>query len=745
MLNSTKNRLPYSYFNQFCVRTPLFSVDFFYKMTEKEEISDDFLFKQLMNPIVSEAIFLASPSFYRQIIKWSRGEVVDKKKVNKIKHSVIKYLSRMATRCTPFGLFAGCSIGDFKDPEELVLDNLKHYSRHTRYDMHFLAAFSDNISKSKHIQTQLQFFPNSTIYRMGDYYRFIEYSYANKIRQHTLESVNYNPYLENILLKASSGITSKELIAYLISKDFSKEISKNFIQELIDNQILISELELCVTGEESLQQLKLTLKKLKNTKKEQELIEEMQLKLRFLDKKLGNSIDSYYQIETLIKSLNIPYEIQNLFQTDMFPIFNNAILSNNVLNKVSEGISILNKMSSNRKNPDLEAFKTSFNKRFGDRKLPLLTVLDVETGIGYAQKRNSIASSPFLEDIEFVKSDNHFDKKEYTQLQSMLLEKLTSCLSMNKQAIELYDEDFVNYKNNWNKTSDTISTLIEIIVEDDIQKIVINSYEYGAANLLGRFTSGNDKILSLVSDITKSENDFHKKTILAEIVHLPESRTGNILRRPHLRQYEIPCLGKSSLPLENQIPLSDLLIGVENNSITLYSIKHNKKVLPRLTSAHNYKTNALPIYHFLCDLQYQEGEGGFGLNWGSLFNDCQYFPRIVYKNIILSKAIWKLKAKHIERLIKLKSKEGYTIEKINQWRKTIQLPAIVQVVNGDNTLPINFKNKTSILIFLELVKNKKNIVLEEFLFSKKTIISRNKENYCNQILVNLYKNKESTY
>ncbi len=60
-------RFPYVQFDRFCIRTPLFPVEFFKKLTSDKEIHDEQLMEKINNPVIQEALFLASPDLYFQI------------------------------------------------------------------------------------------------------------------------------------------------------------------------------------------------------------------------------------------------------------------------------------------------------------------------------------------------------------------------------------------------------------------------------------------------------------------------------------------------------------------------------------------------------------------------------------------------------------------------------------------------------------------------------------------------------
>ena len=102
------------------------------------------------------------------------------------------------------------------------------------------------------------------------------------------------------------------------------------------------------------------------------------------------------------------------------------------------------------------------------------------------------------------------------------------------------------------------------------------------ALMLGRFCHADQTLHEFVRAQLQAEEAIRPEQLFAEIVHLPDGRTGNVVCRPVLRQYEIPYLGRSGAPADRQIPVTDLLVSVRNNRIVLRSRRLGREVVPRL-------------------------------------------------------------------------------------------------------------------------------------------------------------------
>nr|WP_262480681.1 lantibiotic dehydratase family protein [Algibacter lectus] len=235
-----------------------------------------------------------------------------------------------------------------------------------------------------------------------------------------------------------------------------------------------------------------------------------------------------------------------------------------------------------------------------------------------------------------------------------------------------------------------------------------------------------------------------ENTILAEIDHLPKFREGNVLLRPSFTSYEIPILTHSLKPKEKQIQLKDLYLSVRGNKLMLRSKKLNKYIIPKLSSSHNYlNPQNLSLYRFLSDFQYQNTTRYIFFDWGSIGEDFIFLPRVVYKNTILSKAIWNLTDVDLKELY-LHNTDDNLKEKIYRWRKKFKVPKQFVLKEFDNKLFINTENTFLFKMFLSSVKGLKKIVLEETLINNTSLIVKDEDSkyYTNEIIINFYKGNE---
>ena len=307
----------YKLFNKYILRTPIFSINYFFKLTQNEVISDEQLIHEFNNPVISEAIYLASPILYKEIEKWSKSKIRDEKEKKKIKNSFLKYLSRLSSRPTPFGLFAGSSIGNIIDHDLIVIES-QHNKRHTRLDMNLTGLLIKYLEKDIQVKNQLLYYPNTSLYISGNQLRYVESNYKdNDVLVHQIVEVENSEYLKKIILSAKCGLKVIDIANLIIDSEIILEEALEFIYELIDNQILNSEIEQTVSGEENVDKILSILEKMNHVDDFKNKVKLIQQKLTQLDLKIGNTIDHYIEITAILKSLEIDFNEKYIFQTDL--------------------------------------------------------------------------------------------------------------------------------------------------------------------------------------------------------------------------------------------------------------------------------------------------------------------------------------------------------------------------------------------------------------------------------------------
>jgi thiopeptide-type bacteriocin biosynthesis protein len=701
-------------------------------------------FKGELSPLFREGMYLSSEGFWNE---FQKKDTLSARERERLELSYTKYHIRSCSRCTPYGTFAGSTLVKITDEEtKLIVDEPANHIKRVRIDMNYMTEIINALMSLPHIKEAVKLFTNNSIYDLGDSYRYAQYTIRNNTRYYELTSLDKTTYLQSCLAFAEKGATINELVSFLIKiEDVDKEEAAEFILNMYDSQLLVSDLEPCVTGMEPLDNL---IKQLEALGKGDDLLIQFK-KIQQIINSEGSDVGHCQHIEQELKKLNIDVAIpKNTIQTDLFLSVKENHINNETIQTIIDQQFELHVLGKKIKNQSMDDFKTKFISKYEGQEVPLALALDVELGIGYAgNDQSSTGGNALINDIMGGLAGQQ-SNYQFDYWQRLVHSKYHDYLENKRDHIEITQEDLALFKKDFSghifpSSFYLFGSLLKNDNDHDANSFLFDLNVCSgpsAGNLLARFTHGDAEVCHLTKQILKEEENDHKDAIYAEIAHFPQARVGNVLLRPVLRNYEIPYVGKSGIASSNQIPVKDILISIRNNEIILRSLKHNKRVMPRLTTAHNFKNMALPLYRFLGDLQYQNLSYTGFWEWGIL-SALPQLPRVAYKNLIIEKAKWRIENKEIKDLPK--NREEY-LSYFRKLTNKLKIPQRVSYVEGDNKLYINFEHVAGIDLFLYYIKRYGAITVEEFLFNEDNCIVKdiNGAPFTNEFIIPLYRKNE---
>ena len=204
----------------------------------------------LARPEIREALFVASPDLVKAIDHWR--QVPNDRRGRRAETSLVRYFLRMAARPTPFGLFAGYSLGRVGSETRLVIEGRSAYRRSTRLDMEYLCALVAGLERDTKLRRHFIHRPNSSLYRAAGRVRYVEAREGGGARFFRLVAIEPDGLLDAALSLSKDGVYPSDLAAALAESvaDLSHGDAEGFVDELIDSQILVSELNPSITGDE---------------------------------------------------------------------------------------------------------------------------------------------------------------------------------------------------------------------------------------------------------------------------------------------------------------------------------------------------------------------------------------------------------------------------------------------------------------------------------------------------------------
>lgn len=696
---------PYTFHPQLIVRTPLWPF--------AQGLDEAAIWRSLDDARFREALYLASPALLLECDKWQAGALTEPRRVEKLLGTLTRYYLRATSRCTPFGLFAGCGVASWGPASRLELAP-EHTGRHTRLDMHYLCALARELAAHPAIRPHLRYWPNTSLYAAGEKIRYVEYHYAEGRRINQLSAVAASPYVQRALAAARTGCPYPELTARLTDDPAEAEAVGQFVEELIEAQVLVHELEPSVTGPEFLGRVQAVLARLPTPASQAvaQTLAEVQQQLQALDQPAPNAPAHYERLLARLAPLGVLPEPGKLFQTDALLVPGAAAFTLDAAHQAEllAALDALTHLSAPAPVSRLADFQQRFQARYDDREVPLLEALDNESGLSYTAYGQQ-SYSPLVHDLHLPPPAGPAATPPRTPAQQFLYQRLRQAERAGHYALALTPAELRGFAPAPAPLAPSVAVVFRVL---DGERLLLESAGGSSAvNLLGRFAHAAPAIAQLVGELTAHEQAHNPGVRFAEICHLPASRVGNLLQRPCFRDLEIPYLAQASQPAAGQAPVQDLLLAVRGGELVLRSARTGQRIVPRLSTAHNFVHEALPVYQFLCDLQTQGLQPHLGFDWRAVCPHAKFLPRLTYQRVVLAPATWHLAAADWQPLLAAPA-AGF-MACLAAFRQQWQLPRHFVLADGDNELLIDADNELLARVWLDAIRARPRIELREYL------------------------------
>jgi len=662
-------------------------------------------------PEVREAIFLASPTLIEALERWRR----DPRRETAAERSLYRYFTRMATRPTPFGLFAGYSTGALGESTRVELEAQGENRRRSRLDMEYVAALCARFEQSSAIRRTLRYQPNSSLYEAGGRLRYARDRREGRARTYHLVAVDANEALVATLRRAGSGTLLADLSSALVGPGVSEADAEGFVGALVDHRILVSNLEPFLTGKNALDGLVEELERQDATRDQAAVLATARERLAAIDAApLSGDLRRYQEVASGLAVFGVEASLRALFQVDVEKPLRHGVVGKNVLRELRRGISLLHALSPPRPDP-LAAFRAAFVARYDAEEVPLVEALDDEVGVGFGRDASeSTDESPLVAGLGFP-SRRPIRGEQLSRRDTLLLARLERCYREHRDVLELTAKDVeeLSFEDRL-PLPDALAVMAVVAGDPTVEKPTLLLHSVtgpSGARMLGRFAAGDPVLEARVREHLGAEEAARPDAVFAEIVCQPQDRVGNVLARPVLRGYEIPFLGRSGAAPERQIPVTDLRVRVSGDRVVLRSERLGREVVPRLSTAHFHADGRNPsVYRFLAALQGQSSSTGLAFGWGA-HEGAVFLPRVVCDNLILARARWVLSD---EECGELSGKSGAERHRaLRALRAGRRLPRFVVLVNDDNELVLDLESALCVDVLLERAKG--GVVVAEWL------------------------------
>jgi thiopeptide-type bacteriocin biosynthesis protein len=709
----------------FLVRTPLLPAATFLQLTasqraeeplsgctiseqalrERREQCQQKLLQRVQEPLIQQALAIASPSLLEGIVRLRPDD--DSRRTRRVFSRLLRYLIRMSTRSTPFGMFSGVAMGQFSTRSSLQLESPVLKSLRTRPDMSWVLALIQYIEQEPAFLPDLHVMTNQNIVFNGTRAHL---PYADIYGQADNSSIHVHvtqPMLYTLQL-AQEPLPYHELVHQLQVHypQAQPPLLAQFVKQLWDHHFLQSNLRPPLTDTSPTHYL---LHHLPDTPALQAVKEQIAQVLHMIaafdHAPDGERVSILRAVRQAQKQMPATQHDDNL-QTDTALALASSNLPDEIGHAACRAAELLFRQSQSRGLQHLNEYRQAFLEKYGPHtEIPLLELLSEGKGLGapptYQYPPRSFALPSQAPAISSSRRD------------AALTRLVMQTVNEHAQEIVLSDEllqqlEMQSLKEAELPLSVEIYLQIQAASQEALQQgkwraaISPNCGSPAGGRTFGRFCDmlGCDAQQHLQQFI-KQEEALTPHIIFAELTYLPvRARAANVALRPRLRQYEIAVGVTPSVEPEHLIALDDLVVGIRDNRFYLRSLRLGKEV--QVCEGHMLNAqNAPNVCRFLAEIGRDARPMLTPFDWGRLAT-APFLPRVVSQQLILSPAQWNLTAATLAPAT-LESGDVEKYQAVQLWRQCWHVPRYVYWTQADNRLLLDLEHPCTIdELFIEL-------------------------------------------
>jgi thiopeptide-type bacteriocin biosynthesis protein len=631
---------------------------------------------------------------------------------------LLRYLIRMSTRPTPYGLFAGVALARW-GPETDLSFAAETLRTRTRPDMAWLLGFVLNLERQREVRTRLNYIANTRAFVHAGRIFLPERAPTADAGPGPPVSLRATGVARRALALARAPISHDRLVAQLSTMPGAAiDRIEKLIDELWQHTLLLTDLRppLTLTKQSPAAYVAHRLRDIPAAADARNQLEQAIAKMAAWDElPAAEAAQAYRRLATHLDP-DRTSSSEPAAQVDMALPLAATRITRAVAKEAARAAELLLRLTPVPSGPPhLDGYRRSFEARYGpNREVPLLEMLDANFGLG--------PPSP-----QFHGTAPAADLRKTAQRQQCLYDLAITALREQRLIVEL-DGDALARLETWCPSPSTAPRSLDLSLfviaasaadMDEGRFQVSIGPNLGAAMAgrnLGRFADLlGDEAQALLHDVNQSEATWHPEGLRAEVVYLPyRFRSANVTVRPRACDYEIALGTSPGAPPDEVIPLDELVVGIRKGR---FYVRWPARQMDVIGCASHMLNNiqAPDVCRFLDDLDRQGLAQLSSFDWGSAAG-LPVLPRVQSGRVVLCPAQWRIEERARMQL-RPDSPTDFAAA-LREWRTRWKVPRYVYLSVADNRLLLDLENEAQaheLRAELNHLKENAALVLQEAL------------------------------